>query len=184
MQQMTTSALIELAPQTLRPSWDCSRVVTLHDIKLPYPQLGPTGPAPMRAGKSAHLHHAALPAVYLQPHMGGHLAWLLVSWDLLHQSTDPAHHGEILVRTELQHHVVHWMAPARVAATWNTADKLRTLRLSLTRRDHWSHLWAAIGDPDESNGPNWLARLLLPERRCPAALRVVDPTHLQLWVKL
>lgn len=128
-----------------------------------------------------HLAIRAHPALHFVPVGGGRNAWLLFSMDLTNSMTADAHEA-LLSRTEPPPYEAVWLDPCPASFLWD-GPILRSVRCSLSIT-HLRPLWHPTreGPPDERG--YWLSSRLLPPRSVPSSLRILSPTHLQLWCRL
>ena len=115
--------------------------------------------------------------IFTEPHMGGNRFWLVVSWNWLDNNTDQDQH-QCAVTDEPG--TMDWITePVTLHALWSKG--LRSIKVRLAARVvdalFCRYEGGAYGDA------KWLAGRLQP-RRAQSALRVVNPDHVQLWIKL
>jgi hypothetical protein len=130
------------------------------------------------ADEGYNLSGRARCGIFRQPHKGGGRHWLLVSWRL-DGNASPLPHDEAL-ESEPAPWSIWWAAATiSVAAVWDRKGmRLIQTRLTALVLDQ---IFSHYGDP--YGEASWLAGRLSP-RRAPAAIRVVNPLHFQLWIKV
>lgn len=117
-----------------------------------------------------------LVGLFSMPKGTGHDWWLLLSWLWLTSNTDDAVHVHRLGEPDGKWNV-HFIYPTvKCSAVWDRKG-MRLLTTHLTKP-----VMASVC-PDPTGEGTWLAGRLQ-TRLAPACLRVVDPTHIQLWMKL
>jgi len=117
-----------------------------------------------------------LVGLFSKPHLSGHDWWLLISWLWLTNNTDEAVHKDRLGEPNGNWNIRFVYPTVKCSAVWDRKG-MRLLTTHLTKLV----MAALMYDPEHANV--WLAGRLQ-TRLAPACLRVVDPTHIQLWLKL